>query len=284
MATGNFNTGVGEGVFEHATSGDNNTVVGQYAMVNSTGASDNTSIGFQSALAAIGNQNTSLGSRAGRGLMTGADNVSVGYAAGDTETAANANATGSNNVFVGTQAGPGAPAQISNAIALGSQAHPTASNRAVIGNGSVTDVYFGSEAGLATLHAANIGPGATSGVGVRYLSWSCTGGATGRPVSQGESSSAACGSAMSFGQVMTRNCTLQRLWVRVSAGGSGASDGIVTVQQNNAVTAIACSAGTGVSCSDTTHTLAASAGDLISIKVVTVSAASRIFTVSAECQ
>src|SRR6185436_1418868 len=32
----------------------------------------------------------------------------------------------------------------------------TASNRAVIGDGSVTDVYFGSESGLANLHAANL--------------------------------------------------------------------------------------------------------------------------------
>jgi hypothetical protein len=280
MIAGNFNTGVGEGVFEYTADGDRNTAMGQYAMVNGSGANDSAALGFQSASSVTGSGNTALGFRAASGLTSGTNNVAVGFAASDTETGANANATGSNNVFVGAEAGPGTPAQISNAIALGYQAHPSASNRAVIGNGAVTDVYFGSESGLARLHAANIGTNSSADAPVRFLTWSCSDSALG---GSSHDVNTVCGGT-AHGQVLTRACTLQRLWVHLDTPGANSSNAAVTVQRNQTATTIGCAGGTATTCSDSGHSIRAAAGDLIWIKTLAGSTRGKTYTVSIECQ
>jgi hypothetical protein len=66
----------------------------------------------------------------------------------------------------------------SNSIVIGYQAIGAGANKAVLGNASVTDVYLGSAAGLAILHAATLalaagavtyGANGSGGAGYRTL-------------------------------------------------------------------------------------------------------------------
>lgn len=66
--------------------------------------------------------------------------------------------------------------------------------------------------------------------------------------------------------------TLQSLVVTASAGGVNASSGVVTVLKNGSTTTITCTIGTGTSCQDGTHQVAAADGDLISIQFSTQTA------------
>jgi hypothetical protein len=61
--------------------------------------------------------------------------------------------TNSYSTFLGYHANTSVN-NLTNAMALGNGAQATASNQVVIGNAAVTDEYFGSAAGLATLHGA----------------------------------------------------------------------------------------------------------------------------------
>jgi hypothetical protein len=74
------------------------------------------------------------------------------------------------------------------------------------------------------------------------------------------------------GIVMHASVTLQGLFVTASTAGVNASSGVVTVLKNGSATAITCTIGTGTSCNDSTHTVAAVAGDLISINFTTQAA------------
>lgn len=66
--------------------------------------------------------------------------------------------------------------------------------------------------------------------------------------------------------------TLQNLVVVAGTGGVNASSGVVTVLRNNVATTITCTLGTGTSCVDSTHTVVAADGDLISIQFTTQAA------------
>lgn len=66
--------------------------------------------------------------------------------------------------------------------------------------------------------------------------------------------------------------TLQNLVVTAGTGGVNASSGVVTVLRNGATTTITCTLGTGTSCVDSTHTVVAADGDLISIQFTTQTA------------
>lgn len=136
-----------------------NIGMGYNALLSLTYGYENTALG-NSALRSLlgGRSNTAVGSGAGKGTTTGESNVMIGAFSGYTETpASNANVSGSNNTWVGHEAGPGSATQINNTCAVGYRAHPTVSNTCVIGNASVTDVYLGGT-GAARGHAT---PGGT---------------------------------------------------------------------------------------------------------------------------
>jgi hypothetical protein len=74
------------------------------------------------------------------------------------------------------------------------------------------------------------------------------------------------------GKIMTSAGTLQSLIVTAGTGGVNASSGVFTVLKNGSTTTMTCTTGTATSCSDTTHTVAYAAGDLISIQFTTQAA------------
>ncbi len=90
------------------------------------------------------NGNNRVGAAALPNLTSGVNNEALG------KFAAPNISTGSSNIAIGD----GADVQNgSNRIAIGNQALATADNTAVLGDGTVTDVYFGSVSGAALLHA-----------------------------------------------------------------------------------------------------------------------------------
>lgn len=134
-ALGSNTTGAGAGYYNQ---GANNNAIGTYALVGNT----------------TGTQNTALG----------------GYAGADgyiyPSTFSNANHTGSNNTWIGYDSGPNTTTQLSNTIALGYQAHNTASNQTTIGNSTITSLkLFGCPTGEAVLNDGSgtcYTPGATT--------------------------------------------------------------------------------------------------------------------------
>lgn len=168
----------GKGIIGNSGTGDNtcigaaagNAAAGSTAMTNVfigkscagnaklTSGYSNVAVGYNAALnMTSGNTNVFVGTGAAFSLTTGSSNVMVGkYAAGYTATSANATTTGAQNVFIGEEAGGASTGQTSNAIAIGYRALVTASNTAVIGNSSITDVYLGSEAANAILHTKQL--------------------------------------------------------------------------------------------------------------------------------
>ena len=167
--TGFGNVGVGTSVLYSADGTTYNTAMGDYAMHYTTEGSNNTGIGSDVLYSTTtGYGDTALGSSAGFLNTLGSQNVFIGMAAGFTATPANANVTGSNNVFVGYNSGPDSSAQLNNSIAIGNQALVHSSNTAVIGSASTTDTYFGSTSAASSLHGAGatfsglVGIGTTS--------------------------------------------------------------------------------------------------------------------------
>lgn len=59
----------------------------------------------------------------------------------------------------------------------------------------------------------------------------------------------------------TAACTAKNLYATATTAGSAASSGIITLTKGYDLTALTCTLGTGTSCSDTSHTVAFSAGD-----------------------
>ena len=105
--------------------------------------------------------------------MNGDGNVAIGWQAGLTGLT---NANG--NIYIGTQSQ--GQNNDDNAIVIGSSAVSAGSHTAVIGNSSMTDVYFGSSSANANIHAKKLFLGSSStpgciimgdsdGSGVTYL-------------------------------------------------------------------------------------------------------------------
>jgi len=117
-----------------------NVALGIQALAATTTGHDNVAIAGRHALLSniSGNDNVALGSKALEFLTTGSSNVGIGGNSGGN------NATGNSNVALGVSAGPSVDA-LENTIAVGVGATVAASNRAVIGNSSIVDVFFGSE-------------------------------------------------------------------------------------------------------------------------------------------
>lgn len=152
--TGNYDVAVGFQALYYA-SGDYNTAVGAFALngvsvAESTG-SGNTAIGMHTGTVfTSAANNTLVGMNGGIGITSGGYNVCLGAdACGSTYPVT----TGTLNVFLGAFAGLGSASQLDNAIAVGYEAVPVASNTAIIGNASITDAYFGSSTAAATAHA-----------------------------------------------------------------------------------------------------------------------------------
>ena len=157
-ATGNRNTAVGtdtssSGLAIGSWSGSDNTAMGHdamagldweeylidtYANLNVSGSQnacfgEGCLAGLSTASNNVGTGYEALGSNA-----TGNDNVGIGYYAGVTDVDANRNISGSQNVWVGREAGASTPAQPNNCVAVGYRAKCSQSNQAVIGNSSTT--------------------------------------------------------------------------------------------------------------------------------------------------
>lgn len=107
--TGNFNVLLGDGCMQNYTSGSENVAAGHQSLNNVTS----------------GSQNTALGSQALDGCVDGSLNTGVGYNVGIAATGEGVDfVSGSNNTFVGTNAG-GNDATINSSIAIGVQAVST---------------------------------------------------------------------------------------------------------------------------------------------------------------
>lgn len=171
--SGATNVAIGQQTLKDNTTGQNNVGIGQNALYKNTTGVGNTALGidtlsenltgqFNVALGGLAlnfatvSQNAAIGYRALYRATTGGENVAVGYGAGYTETPDNAVTTGVQNVFIGSEAGPGGTTQLSNAIGIGYRSHPTASNQAVFGNSNITATQF---YGLVTM-------GGTAGLGI----------------------------------------------------------------------------------------------------------------------
>lgn len=156
--TSSNNTAVGSGAASKTTAG-NNTAIGVNALQNNVSGVDLVAVGYQALVnsTAAAGMNVGIGSSALFSNTSGNANTAIGHMAGYTETPANANVTGSGNTYLGIYAGPANNTVQNFAIAIGYQAHPSASGHAVIGSTQVTDVYLGSESPVATCHALNYG-------------------------------------------------------------------------------------------------------------------------------
>lgn len=129
VTTGFDNYAIGYKALHLLTTGSDNTAIGYQALKDVTSGEINTAMGNSALRQATGNNNTAIGGNVAQSLVTGNDNSFFGFAA-----------EGSNG--------------ISNSMALGANAAVTASNRAVIGDANVTDVYLGSETAAARLRAS----------------------------------------------------------------------------------------------------------------------------------
>ncbi len=157
--TGDANVGIGIGSLggNTLTSGSNNMAVGKSALGQLTTGSSNAAFGFHAGRTlTTGSNNLTAGTAAGEGqLTTGSYNTILGYQAGSEVNSGPK--TGAQNVLIGYAARfVGALDDWSNAIAIGAEASVGASNTAVIGNSSVTDVYFGSVTGAAAVHTSGL--------------------------------------------------------------------------------------------------------------------------------
>lgn len=194
MASGTQNTAVGVDSLHNDASGGSNVALGVSSLYFST-SGPNTAVGFQAQQqnitgvddVAVGwnalNLNTAGNNNVGVGddslfATTGGNNTGIGYQAGYTATSGNANTSGAGNTWVGYQSGPGTATQLTNSCSLGFQALTTTSNTCVIGNGSVTDVYFGSASAAANIHAATINSLPVPVPAFTSLTTTCTGAQT----------------------------------------------------------------------------------------------------------
>ena len=143
-----------------ANTGIHNTALGYQTLFSNSGGDFNVSIGHQALYSnASGVQNIGIGGNSLRNNLTGGNNVALGVAslqtnlgdnnvaigafAGYTTNPANANITGSNNIFIGYNSGPGTSAQLTNATAIGYNAKVATSNSIVLGGTGADAVKVG---------------------------------------------------------------------------------------------------------------------------------------------
>jgi hypothetical protein len=169
VTTGYWNHGFGYQALLHTTNGVENNAYGKWALANNTGGSFNAAFGNEALISnrtggqnaafgwrslnilTTGSNNSALGVQAGRGMTTGGSNVCVGGGAcwSPAGLSANALTTTDNNTYVGVNTGQASTTQRTNSGAFGFGAVVDADNWYTIGNGSVTDVAFGSQNAVA---------------------------------------------------------------------------------------------------------------------------------------
>jgi hypothetical protein len=125
--------------------GSNSVIIGNRAGFANTSGSDNSFIGFQSGTANTnGSGNSFFGKWAGKVNTTGANNVALGHRAGQTNT------TGTQNTYIGYQAD--GSAALTNATAVGANATATQSNTVILGSGA--NVGIGTSTPSQKLHVS----------------------------------------------------------------------------------------------------------------------------------
>jgi hypothetical protein len=160
------NTASGVAALLRNTIGGQNTASGAQALYSNTTLGKNTAVGFDalysqsfsSGFGSSDSNNTAVGYKAlysnqPTTTWNGINNTALGYQAGKTEVAANANTSGYNNTFIGANSGPGTATQLINATAIGYNALVSQSNSLVLGgiDSSAVKVGIGTTTPSATL-------------------------------------------------------------------------------------------------------------------------------------
>jgi hypothetical protein len=147
MGNGGASTAVGAVSQSNNGAGAHDTSAGVASMFGFGGrynGFNNTAVGdYSFYFVTTGSFNALLGMNSGYQMTTGSHNVAVGYQAGYTNIPANANTTGSNNTWIGDNAGPGTPTQLTNSTAIGANALVSQSNALVLGGTGVNAVNVG---------------------------------------------------------------------------------------------------------------------------------------------
>lgn len=155
--SGSSNMCIGTQAGYYNTTGSNNINIGVNAGLGQSGqttGSSNVNLGLSSGqLITTGSTNINLGTQAGFACTVGNNNVCIGYNSGYTAVGANANVTGSQNTWVGTNAGPASTTQLTDSIAIGYNANVLASNTGVLGGTGTDAVRMGVCAGGSTTYA-----------------------------------------------------------------------------------------------------------------------------------
>ena len=179
--TGGRNTAVGYQTLVSNTSGANNTAMGSESLEHNTTGNDNVALGFYALDSnTTGSQNLALGTAALLNNNTGGGNTAIGYEAGRFQADGSSGlATAGNSIYIGVLS-RGYSNNDNNSIVLGTTAIGAGANTTVIGNSSMTDVYFGSSSANANIHGKKLFLGSSStpgciimgdsdGSGVTYL-------------------------------------------------------------------------------------------------------------------
>ena len=146
--TGNLNTAQGYGALYLNTTGYDNSAQGSLALFSNTTGYDNSAHGFAVLSSnTTGYDNSAQGSLALSSSTTGNNNNAQGYQAGYTGTPANANVSGSNNSWFGSNAGPGSPTQYNYQSVIGADATGTCSNCVVLGRAGGLDTVYAGDGG-----------------------------------------------------------------------------------------------------------------------------------------
>ncbi len=155
-STGEANTAIGTSALASNSSGSGNVGVGNQALYNSQDTG-NTGVGLEALFEATSGKNTALGYRAGRHFTTGTENVFIGSEAG---RGVWPDSTGSQNVAVGTEAGYALRAGSGNSLfgdragrAITSGAHNTllGRNAGLAQTDAADNVVIGHDAGKANV-------------------------------------------------------------------------------------------------------------------------------------
>ena len=132
--TGSQNSAIGTASLNYNSIGVANTANGYNALYNNTTGSLNTATGANSLNEnTTGNNNTAIGFRSLEHNTTGYQNTAIGTSSMVT------NVTGNNNTSIG-QSADVASGSLNNAMAIGNLSVVNSSNKAVIGNSSVTTI------------------------------------------------------------------------------------------------------------------------------------------------
>lgn len=197
MYSTEHNTAVGSGALQSTTTGGQNTAFGSSALLSNATGANNTAIGYRALVYNNSNSNVALGFRALASNTSGSENVAIGYQSmfqnvtGGGNVAIGTNAAwqiadgsyltaATNNIYIGGKVRANSNNEY-NSIVIGNEPTTGAgSNTAVIGNANMTDIYFGSAAGVANIHGKKMYLGSSSipgcmimgdsdGNGVTYL-------------------------------------------------------------------------------------------------------------------